>query len=120
MTNDIEPAEPERSLQPFEDLEAPEPIDAAPPASARWLAFTSIVVGGVLGALVGFGVGDVMGGNSTWASVGALLGAITGAVGVGVLANLTLRAMNEWRAVDHPEQQISDRRRDRRWTRRTS
>ena len=101
--DEIEPSDPERSLLPFDDLVAPAPMDAAPPTSARVLAFAGILVGGLLGGLVGYGVGELMGGSSTWAAVGGLLGGLTGAIGVGVLANLTLRAMNEWKSVSHPE-----------------
>ncbi len=119
MNEDIEPVSGERAPLPFEDLAAPEPLDADPPAAARYAAFGSVVLGGVLGALVGYGVADVMFRDSTWAAVGALLGALTGAIGVGVLANLTLRAMNEWNAVAHPEDdRRSRRRRDRGWSRR--
>lgn len=102
--SEIEPSEPTgRQLLPFEDLEAPAPVDAAPPPVARFLAFAGIIVGGVLGALVGYGVGDLMGGTDLWAAVGGLIGGLTGAIGVGVVANLTLRAMNEWSSIDHPE-----------------
>lgn len=87
----------------FSNLTAPEPVVAAPPEAARAMAFAAIVVGGLLGGLVGFGIGDVLYPESTWAAVGALAGAITGAVGLGVLANLTLRAMNEWTTAAHPE-----------------
>lgn len=103
MEHEIEPADGENGLLPFQDLVAPQPIDAAPPTVARLLAFLSILIGGALGATVGYGIGDLMGRTSTWAAFGALLGALTGAVGAGVVANLTLRAMNEWRAVEHPE-----------------
>lgn len=107
---------------PFEDLVAPEPIEAAPPTVARLLAFGAILAGGALGAMVGFGVGDVMFRDPTWAAVGAVAGALTGAVGVGVVANLTLRAMGEWKAVEHPEDEgrRGGRRRERHWSRRES
>ncbi len=120
VDDEIEPVEPERSPLPFEDLAAPQPVEADPPASARILAFGSVLLGGVLGGLVGYGVGDVMFRDDLWAAVGALLGALTGAIGVGVVANLTLRAMNEWNAANHPEdERARDRRkRDRQWSRR--
>jgi hypothetical protein len=35
--------------------------------------------------------------------VGGLVGGVSGAVGVGIIAGLTLRAMNEWSSVRHPE-----------------
>ena len=107
VSDEIEPTRSDDDLLPYEDLPfqdlvAPEPIDAAPPSQARWLAFAAILVGGLLGARVGFGVGDLMGG-SVGATIGAVIGGLTGAIGVGMLANLTLRAMNEWRSVEHPE-----------------
>ncbi len=91
------------SPMPFEGLVAPTPIDAAPPEQARWLAFAAIVVGGLLGGLIGYGVGDLLGRTTTWAAVGGFIGGVGGAIGVGVIASLTLRAMNEWNAVQHPE-----------------
>ena len=118
MSDDIEPVGGDHAPLPFEDLAAPEPLTADPPKVARLAAFGSILLGGLLGGLVGYGVGDVMFRDGTWAAVGALLGAVTGAVGVGVVANLTLRAMNEWNAVQHPEDERSSRRRDRQWSRR--
>ena len=88
---------------PYGDLQAPRPAPAAPPPPARWLAFLGILVGGLLGGLIGWGVGDLLGGSSTWAAVGGLVGGVSGAVGVGIIAGLTLRAMNEWSSVRHPE-----------------
>jgi len=87
----------------FTNLAAPDPVVAAPPQSARAAAFAAILVGGLLGGLVGFGIGDVLYSDSTWSAVAALAGALTGAIGLGVLANLTLRAMNEWKTASHPE-----------------
>lgn len=116
----LEPVLGDRAPLPFEDLAAPEPLAADPPPVARWGAFVLILIGGALGGLVGYGVGDVMYDDSTWAAVGALIGGLTGAIGVGVIANLTLRAMNEWEAVKHPEDESpGDRRkREREWSRR--
>lgn len=87
----------------FANLSTPEPAVAAPPESARAAAFVAILVGGLLGGLVGYGIGDVLYPESAWSAVAALIGSLTGAVGLGVLANLTLRAMNEWRTAAHPE-----------------
>jgi hypothetical protein len=120
VADDVQPVEERPTPLPFQDLEAPEPLASDPPTGARWLAFGSILISGLLGATVGYGIGDLMGGTSTWAGAGALIGAVTAAVGVGVVANLTLRAMNEWQAVDHPEAESrrAKRRNDRAWTRR--
>lgn len=106
---------------PFEGLVAPEAVDATPPTGARVLAMGSILLGGLLGGLIGFGIGDALGstgtetvqgtdGSENWSAIGALIGAVFGAGGVGVVASLTLRAMNEWNAVTHPEDDDPNRR----------
>jgi hypothetical protein len=88
---------------PFADLRAPAAVPAEPPAPARWLAFTSNLVGGLLGGMIGYGTGDLLTGSTVWAGLGTLTGALIGAVGVGIVAGLALRAMNEWQAARHPE-----------------
>jgi hypothetical protein len=108
MTDPDEPslpvtAFPAKTPLPFEDLRTPVPIPAAPPLAARVLAFASILAGGLLGAMIGYGTADLMSGATGWALLGLLVGAAAGAVGVGVVASLTLRAMNEWTATPHPE-----------------
>ncbi len=92
-----------KSPMPFQDLHAPSPIETAPPTGARWLAFGGVLVGGLLGGLIGYGIGDILGGSSTMAALGALVGGIGCAIGVGIVASLTLRAMNEWKVSIHPE-----------------
>jgi hypothetical protein len=71
--------------------------------AARVAAFVAILVGGACGGLIGAGVVDVQctGDCSTPSSVGALVGAVTGALGVAVVAVLALRAMGEWRTIEH-------------------
>lgn len=91
------------NLLPYQDLVAPLPLRSDPPVTARWLAFGSILLGGLLGALIGYGVLDLYTESQNWAAVGALLFGVGGAVGLGVVTSLTLRAMNEWREVQHPE-----------------
>lgn len=95
---------PDDSPVPFQDLRIPAPTRAAPPLGARVAAFGGILVGGLLGGLIGYGTADLMsGGSGGWAVVGLLVGALAGAIGVGIVAGLTLRAMNEWTATVHPE-----------------
>lgn len=79
------------------------PDSALPPVGARVLAFVAILVGGACGALIGAGVVDVQcsGDCSTAAALGALVGAVVGALGVAVVAVLALRAMGEWRTIEH-------------------
>lgn len=76
------------------------PASALPPLGARILAFVAVLVGGLCGGLIGFGVVDLScsGGCSATAAGVGLAGALLGAVGVAVVAVLTLRAMGEWRA----------------------
>lgn len=88
---------------PFEGLVAPEPLPSSPPESARWLAFAGILVGGLLGGLIGYGTADLLTGSDVWSAVGGLVGGVGGAIGVGIVSSLTLQAMNEWRAISHPE-----------------
>ena len=63
------------------------------------LAYAGVILGGLLGAAIGYGVTEIgchgHCGSST--AVGAIVGAIVGAVGTGVVAVLVLRAMAEWR-----------------------
>ena len=87
----------------YSDLAAPRPAESDPPPQARWLAFVSILVGGLLGGLIGYGTADLMSTSSVVIALGGVAGAALCAIGVGVVANLTLRAMNEWSVVKHPE-----------------
>jgi hypothetical protein len=71
-----------------------------PRRGAFLLAYAGVILGGLLGALLGYGVSDLgchggNCGNST--ALGAIVGAIIGALGTGVVAVLVLRAMAEWR-----------------------
>jgi hypothetical protein len=67
------------------------------------LAFAAILVAGLCGGLIGYGVADVQGASTTVAGLVGLVGAAGGAIGVGVVATLALRAMGEWRTVEHRE-----------------
>lgn len=78
----------------------PGPGSALPPVVARVLAFVAVVIAGVCGGLIGFGVVDLScDGTCTVAAAGTGVGAaLLCAGGVAVVAVLTLRAMGEWRA----------------------
>jgi hypothetical protein len=91
------------------DEPATGPESALPPVMARVLAFVAILVGGLCGGIIGAAVVDVQcsGDCTTEASLGGLLGAVLGALGVAVVAVLALRAMGEWRTIQHG--QASDR-----------
>jgi hypothetical protein len=78
------------------------PAGQRPPVSFAALAgaFTAVVVGGLSGALIGFGLVniDCRGECGTPKGIGAVIGGVFGAVGVAVVAVLVLRAFAEWRA----------------------
>ncbi len=63
------------------------------------LLFTGTVLGGLLGAGIGWGLVDVgcRGDCTLPLVIGIVVGGAVGAGGVGVVAVLVLRAMNEWR-----------------------
>ncbi len=79
------------------------PESALPPVGARVLAFAGILLGGACGALIGWAVVDVQctGDCSTARAVGAFVGGAVAALGVAVVAVLALRAMGEWRTIQH-------------------
>lgn len=70
-----------------------------PSRTAFLLSFASVVVAGVFGGIIGYGLADVgCTGDCSSAKLGStLIGAIVGAAGVGVVAVLVLRAMAEWK-----------------------
>jgi hypothetical protein len=74
-----------------------------PSRTARVLAFGAILLGGLLGGLIGYGFTDLQCSDGCTALAGGmgLVGAVVGAVGVGVVAVLALRAMGEWRTIQH-------------------
>lgn len=76
---------------------------ALPSTTARVLAFVSILVGGLCGGLIGWAFVDLQceGDCGTVAGASGLFGAIVGAGGVAVVAVLALRAMGEWRTIQH-------------------
>ena len=87
------------------------PLSALPSTRARVLAFAAICVGGLAGALIGYGFVDIQctGSCATPNAIGALTGAALAALGTAVVAVLALRAMGEWRQIS--DRQISDRQR---------
>jgi hypothetical protein len=65
-----------------------------PSRTAFLLAFSAVVLAGILGGIIGFGVADVGSDSDAARLLGTFLGA--GAAGVGMVAVLVLRAMSEW------------------------
>ena len=78
---------------------------ALPSTGARVLAFVAILVAGLCGGLIGYAVVDLQceGDCTVTAGLVGLLGAVLFAAGVGVVAVLALRAMGEWREIQHRE-----------------
>lgn len=82
---------------------APDEPDAHPYAASRGVligAFLAVVVAGLSGAAIGYGLVGIgcTGDCSTVSGVGALLGGLLAAGGVAIVAVLLLRSMAEWRS----------------------
>lgn len=85
---------------------------ALPPASARILAFVTIVVAGACGGLIGWKVTDLqVDDGSILPGVVGLAGAVFAAGGVAILAVLVLRAMAEWHTIQQTGDPAAPRRR---------
>ena len=76
-----------------------ESLSALPSTAARAIAFVAILLGGLAGALIGYGLVDVQceGSCATPQGLGILIGAVLTAVGTAIVAVLALRALGEWR-----------------------
>lgn len=70
-----------------------------PTRTAFLLAFASVVVAGLFGGIIGYGLADVgCTGDCEGAKLfGTLIGSTVAAGGVGIVAVLVLRAMAEWK-----------------------
>ncbi len=70
-----------------------------PSRTAFLLAFASVVVAGIFGGIIGYGLADVgCTGDCEGAKLlGTLIGSTLAAGGVGIVAVLVLRAMAEWK-----------------------
>lgn len=83
---------------------------AAPPTGARALAVAAILVAGLCGGLIGYGIVDLQAtaddpvgvdsGGGIGPLIGGLVGAVLAAAGVAVVAVLVLRAMTEWKTIE--------------------
>lgn len=78
------------------------PLTALPSVKARAVAFTSIVLAGICGGLIGWSFVTVQCEKdcSGPGGIGAIVGAVVAAGGVAVVAVLALRAMAEWRSIE--------------------
>jgi hypothetical protein len=73
-----------------------------PSRGAFLLAFGSVVLAGILGGIIGYGIADVSSQSDLSHLVGTFVGSVIGAGGVGIVAVLVLRAMAEWRRQNPP------------------
>ena len=90
-----------RNMAQVSNEQAVQPSRSARPGRrARVVASAAILLAGVCGGLIGYALVEVScSGDCGWLiGTGTLVGAVAGAVGVAIVASLTLRAMNEWRA----------------------
>lgn len=72
-----------------------------PSKAARTVAFVSILLGGFCGGVIGYALAEIESYSTISAGVLVLVGAIGSAVGIAVVATLSLRAMTEWRIIEH-------------------
>ena len=85
-----------------DDLHFEGPDNAIPPVPTRaayLTSFAAVVLAGLFGATIGYGIVDVSctGDCGAATASGAVVGAMSAAIGVGVIAVLVLRAMAEWK-----------------------
>jgi hypothetical protein len=73
-----------------------------PSRGAFLLAFGSVVLAGILGGIIGYGIADVSSQSDISHLIGTFIGSLIGAGGVGIVAVLVLRAMAEWRRQNPP------------------
>jgi len=73
-----------------------------PSRSAFLLAFGGVVLAGILGGIIGYGIADVSSQSDLSHLIGTFVGSVIGAAGVGIVAVLVLRAMAEWRRQNPP------------------
>jgi hypothetical protein len=67
------------------------------------MAFAAILVAGFCGGVIGYAFTDLQceGVCTVQTGIGGLTGALIGAIGVAIVATLALRAMGEWRTIQH-------------------
>lgn len=72
-----------------------------PSTTARIIGFVAILAAGAAGGFIGYAVTDLQctGDCTTARGIGGLVGAVFCAVGVAIVVQLALRAMNEWRTI---------------------
>jgi hypothetical protein len=84
---------------------------ALPSTGARIAAFAAILLAGLCGGLIGYAFVQLQTDDDSvvLAGIGGLVGAVVFAVGVGIVAVLALRAMGEWRVIEHRQERAEGR-----------
>ena len=100
-------------MAPPDVPDASRPLSALPSPAARLAAFAAIVVGGFAGGLIGYTLVKLQcdGDCGLPLGIGMLTGTLTAAGGMSVVAVLVLRALGEWREIEHREALGGDGRR---------
>lgn len=91
-----------RTIEAVPEPEEPISREAPPQMPSRtafFLSFASVVIAGVFGGIIGYGLVDIgcTGDCEGQKLLGTLVGSTLAAAGVGVVAVLVLRAMAEWK-----------------------
>jgi hypothetical protein len=75
------------------------PLSALPSRGARIAAYAAVLLGGLAGGLIGYGLVDVQctGECATPLGLGLFVGAVVTAGGTAIVSVLVLRALGEWR-----------------------
>jgi uncharacterized membrane protein len=89
-----QPTPPPSAAEGTSDALADAPPPMLPSRAAFLLAFSAVVIAGILGGIIGY---DVSSQSDLSHLVGTFAGSVIGAAGVGIVAVLVLRAMAEWR-----------------------
>jgi hypothetical protein len=95
--------------------DAGETAPTLPSPLARGIGFAAILLAGLAGGFIGYAVTDLQctGDCTVNNGIGLLVGAMIAAVGVGIVVQLALKAMHEWRTVQATGGAEAERQRQR-------
>ena len=92
-----------------------------PSPLARAVGFAAILLAGAAGGFIGYAVTELQctGDCTVSTGIGGLVGAVIAAIGVGIVVQLALKAMHEWRTVQAKGGPEAERQRQKARERRT-
>ena len=95
--------------------DAGEMAPTLPSPLARGIGFAAILLAGAAGGFIGYAVTDLQcsGDCAVNTGIGGLVGAVFAAIGVGIVVQLALKAMHEWRTVQASGGAAAERQRQR-------